>query len=64
MVLIDDHGGPVAEEVWALHARALARFGPRPTLVEWDTDLPALPVLLAEARRAERIGAEASHVTA
>jgi uncharacterized protein (UPF0276 family) len=55
VVLIDDHGGPVAEEVWALYARALGRFGPRPTLIEWDTEIPALPVLLAEARRAERI---------
>ena len=55
VVLIDDHGGPVAEEVWALYRRALARFGPRPTLIEWDTEIPALPVLLAEARRAERV---------
>lgn len=55
MVLIDDHGGPVAEEVWALYAMALARFGPRPTLIEWDTEIPALPVLLGEARRAERV---------
>ena len=55
VVLIDDHGSPVAEEVWTLYARALARFGPRPTLIEWDTDVPALPVLLAEARRAERV---------
>jgi uncharacterized protein (UPF0276 family) len=55
VVLIDDHGRPVAEEVWTLYARALGRFGPRPTLIEWDTDVPALAVLLAEARRAERV---------
>lgn len=55
VVLIDDHGGPVAEDVWTLYSSALARFGPRPTLIEWDTAIPALPVLLAEARRAERV---------
>jgi uncharacterized protein (UPF0276 family) len=50
--LVDTHGAPVAEEVWKLYARARARFGARPTLVEWDTDLPELDVLLAEAARA------------
>jgi uncharacterized protein (UPF0276 family) len=52
-VLIDDHGAPVAAEVWTLYRRALARFGDVPTLVEWDTNIPALTVLLAEAARAE-----------
>jgi uncharacterized protein len=56
-LLVDTHGAPVAEEVWALYGRALARFGPRPTLVEWDTDLPALDVLLAEASRAAAVAA-------
>jgi uncharacterized protein (UPF0276 family) len=54
-VLIDDHGSPVAEAVWALYGNALERFGPVPTLIEWDTDLPALEVLLGEARRADQI---------
>jgi uncharacterized protein (UPF0276 family) len=54
-VLIDDHGGPVADPVWRLYRRALARFGPVPTLIEWDTNLPDLPVLLAEARAADRV---------
>lgn len=58
-ILIDDHGSRVAPEVWRLHARAVARFGPVPTLVEWDTDIPALAVLLAEAREAERVMAAA-----
>jgi len=49
---IDDHGSRVAPEVWALYARALARFGRVPTLVEWDTDIPPLEVLLAEAAKA------------
>ena len=53
-ILIDDHGSPVAPIVWALYERALARFGPRPTLIEWDTDVPPLAVLLAEAAEAAR----------
>lgn len=51
-LIIDDHGSRVAAPVWRLHAHALERFGPVPTLVEWDTDIPALDVLLAEAQRA------------
>jgi uncharacterized protein len=52
-LLIDDHGSPVVPAVWALYDRALHLFGPVPTLVEWDTDIPPLEVLLAEARRAD-----------
>ncbi|MEZ5576318.1 MAG: DUF692 domain-containing protein [Candidatus Competibacteraceae bacterium] len=52
-LLIDDHGSTVAEPVWALLRAVLARTGPRPVLVEWDTNIPELPVLLAEAARAE-----------
>jgi uncharacterized protein len=52
-LLIDDHGSPVAPAVWALYEYALRRFGAVPTLVEWDTDLPPLEILLAEARRAD-----------
>jgi uncharacterized protein (UPF0276 family) len=55
-VLVDTHGATVSEEVWDLYAKALSRFGRRPTLIEWDTDLPALDVLLAEAARARGIG--------
>lgn len=51
-ILIDDHGSRVAPAVWDLYARALARFGARPTLVEWDTDVPPLAVLLQEAATA------------
>ena len=54
-VLIDDHGSRVGDEVWALFGDALRRYGPRPTLIEWDTDIPALSVLLEEAARAERM---------
>jgi hypothetical protein len=52
---IDDHGSRVAPEVWALYAEALARFGPVPTLIEWDTDVPPLEVLLEEAARAAAV---------
>jgi uncharacterized protein len=46
---IDDHGSHVIAQVWALYREALARFGPVPTLIEWDTDVPPLHVLLGEA---------------
>lgn len=64
IIRIDDHGGPVDAEVWALYQEALARFGPVPTLIEWDNHIPALQVLLAEARRAEALmQAFGTHVT-
>jgi uncharacterized protein (UPF0276 family) len=53
--LVDTHGGTIAAPVWALYDAACRRFGPKPTLVEWDTDLPALDVLLGEAAAAARI---------
>ena len=56
---IDDHGSRVAPEVWALYAEALARFGPVPTLIEWDTDVPPLEVLMDEAARADAVLEEA-----
>ena len=57
-ILIDDHGSRVAEPVWALYRDALERFPRTPTLIEWDTDIPALEVLLDEAgRAARRLGA-------
>jgi uncharacterized protein (UPF0276 family) len=49
---IDDHGSRVIPEVWSLYAAALARFGPVPTMIEWDNNIPALTVLLDEANRA------------
>jgi hypothetical protein len=54
-LLIDSHGRPVADPVWALYAEVIARTGPLPTLVEWDTDVPAFDVLLEEAARAGRV---------
>jgi hypothetical protein len=49
---IDDHGSRVHEPVWQVFAHAVERLGQRPTLIEWDTEIPALDVLLGEARRA------------
>ena len=54
-ILIDDHGSRIAQPVWELYAAALRRFGPVPTLIEWDTNLPALDVLLDEAHHAEKL---------
>jgi hypothetical protein len=53
-ILIDDHGSRVSDGVWALFADVIRRFGARPTLIEWDTDIPPLDVLLDEAARADR----------
>lgn len=59
-LIVDDHGEPVAEGLWPLYRFTLRRFGQTiPTLLEWDTRLPALEVLLAEARRADSEAAEA-----
>lgn len=58
-VLIDTHGSAVCDEVWQLYRTALQRFGSRPTLIEWDNDVPALEVLLEEAARADAIGSDA-----
>jgi uncharacterized protein (UPF0276 family) len=57
-LLIDDHGSAVGSDVWALYARFIARHGPRPTLIEWDTDIPAYETLAAEAEKARRIMTE------
>ncbi len=54
-LLIDAHGTPVAEPVWALYAEVIARIGAKPTLVEWDSNVPPFDVLLAEAARADLV---------
>jgi len=52
-LLIDDHGSAVCDAVWALYERALRRFGPVPTLIEWDNDVPPLATLVAQAQAAD-----------
>lgn len=61
-IRIDDHGSHVAPEVWTLYAEALKRFGPVPTLIEWDTNVPALSVLAVEASHAASLMREILHV--
>lgn len=51
-IVIDDHGSRVSPAVWQLYETALRHCGPVPTLIEWDTDIPALEVLLDEAAQA------------
>jgi uncharacterized protein (UPF0276 family) len=54
-LMIDAHGTPVADPVWALYETVIERTGPRPTLIEWDNDVPDWPTLAAEARSASAI---------
>ena len=54
-ILIDTHASPVCEAVWNLYAATIDRFGPVPTLIEWEAQLPELDVLVAEAAKIERI---------
>ncbi len=54
-IVIDDHGSAVPDVVWQVYRHALQHLGPLPTLVEWDTRLPPLPVLLGEAAKAEAL---------
>ena len=54
-IAIDDHGSAVRDTCWALLARFVQRAGPRPVLVEWDSDVPAFAVLMAEVAKAEAL---------
>lgn len=54
-LLIDSHSQPVVNSVWALYEYTLAQAGPRPTLIEWDNDIPEWDVLAAEMNRADAI---------
>jgi uncharacterized protein (UPF0276 family) len=61
-IVIDDHGSRVADEVWQLYAHAITRFGAVPTLIEWDTAIPPLAVLLDEAGHARGVNQPAELV--
>ena len=63
-LVIDDHGSRVHAPVWQVYAHALRRHGAVPTLVEWDTALPAFDVLLGEAHEADRVAAAACETVA
>jgi len=63
-LLIDSHGAPVADAVWTLYARTMARLGERPTLIERDNDLPPLATLEAEAARARAVLRDATTAVA
>jgi len=63
-IRIDTHGQPVCEDVWALYRFAIATLGPVPTLIEWDTDIPPLERLVAEAARADAEARDALAVAA
>lgn len=53
-ILIDDHGSEVIPEVWELYELTLDHIGNRPTLIEWDANIPEWQILLREAKRADR----------
>jgi uncharacterized protein (UPF0276 family) len=59
-LLVDSHDRCVADPVWRLYERLIARSGPKPTLIEWDNDVPAFGALAAEARGADQIMAQHS----
>lgn len=61
-VHIDDHGSPVSAGVWDLYEAAIRRIGPCPTLIEWDTDIPAFACLAAEAAIADAVMTRAQEV--
>jgi uncharacterized protein (UPF0276 family) len=60
-VLIDNHGSAVAPAVWSLYRSALERIGARPTLIEWDSDIPPLETLLGEAMWADLLSESVLH---
>jgi uncharacterized protein (UPF0276 family) len=59
-IVIDDHGSAVCDEVWQIYAHAVRRFGRAPALIEWDTAIPALEVLLAQVAQADTVAEKAS----
>jgi uncharacterized protein (UPF0276 family) len=61
-LLIDNHGAPIAEEVWNLYRAAVERFQGVPTLIEWDLNIPEFDVLYAESKKAQSILEEKIHV--
>src|SRR5205807_1080292 len=54
-LLVDTHAARIAEPAWKLHAYALRRFGPKPTMIEWDNDIPPFATIMAEAATADAV---------
>ncbi|MBL8687333.1 MAG: DUF692 family protein, partial [Alphaproteobacteria bacterium] len=54
VILLDDHGSKVADAVWQLYKKAIDIFGIKPTLIEWDSNIPPLDILIREAEIANR----------
>jgi len=54
-ILVDTHGDFTKDEVWDLYRYTINKFGPKPTLIEWDTNVPPLETMLKEAAKAEDI---------
>ena len=54
-LLVDTHAARIAEPAWKLHAHALRRFGPKPTMIEWDNDIPPFATIMAEAATADAV---------
>ena len=63
-LLIDDHGSHIIDATWSLYRRFIDRAGAKPTLIEWDTDIPDYAVLMAEADKAQMVIDEACHALA
>lgn len=61
-ILIDTHAAPISAPAWDLYRYALERFGHRPTLIEWDNEIPLLATLIGEARKADDHHAEVLEV--
>jgi uncharacterized protein (UPF0276 family) len=53
VLLVDTHADRIADAAWELYGHALRRFGAKPTLIEWDNEIPPFAALLAEAARAD-----------
>lgn len=60
-IVVDDHGSRVCADVWQIYRHAIDRFGAVPTLIEWDTDIPEMEVLMEEVARARTVAADSLH---
>jgi uncharacterized protein (UPF0276 family) len=58
-LLVDTHKSAIADPAWDLYAHALRRFGSKPTIIEWDNEIPSLAILIGEAARADSVGRQA-----